>query len=319
MTQPSHTIVIGFDGLSQAGRDCLRAMAPGAEIRYVEEHPDDWKGLLDHADVVFGWPDPAALAQSRIRFHQLPSSGYDQYCTPALLARQQFQLANARGVVARAVAEHALAYILAFNRNLPQHWAHQRDAVWCRASRYALAKGQTLLVVGLGAIGQELATLAKALGMKVIAANRTPRDTPHVDRIYPLPELDNALTQADHIVLTVAADANDPPLINAESLKKMRPTAYLHNLARGCVVDEAALLEALNEKRIAGAALDVFSTEPLPASSPLWSANNLLITPHSGGRFAAENDALSALFLENLDRYLKGRPLLNVVIGRNLQ
>ncbi len=99
----------------------------------------------------------------------------------------------------------------------------------------------------------------------------------------------------------------------------MRPTAYLHNLARGCAVDEAALLEARNEKRIAGAALDVFSAEPLPASSPLWSANNLLITPHSGGRFTAENDALSALFLENLDRYLKGRPLLNVVIGRNLQ
>ena len=95
MTQPPHTIVIGFDGLSQAGRDRLRAMAPGADVRYVEEHPDDWRSLLGHADVVFGWPDPAALAQSRIRFHQLPSSGYDEYCTPALLGRQPFQLANA--------------------------------------------------------------------------------------------------------------------------------------------------------------------------------------------------------------------------------
>ena len=313
--------MIGFDGLSRAGRDRLRAMAPSAEVRYVDEHPDNWMGLLDHADVVFGWPDPAALAQSSIRFHQLPSSGYDRYRTSALLAKQSFQLANARGVVARAVAEHApRLYILAFNRNLPRHWRDQQNELWRRAPRHALLEGQTLLIVGLGAIGQELAAIAYALGMRVIAANRTPRTFPYVDHVYSFAELDDVLSQADHIVLTLAADVKEPPLINAERLKNVNPAAFLCNLARGCVMGRIPLSFALlTEDRLAGAALDVFTTEPLPPSSPPWSAPRLLITPHAAGRFAAENEALSALFLENLDRYLHGRSLLNVVIGKDSQ
>ena len=319
MTRPSSVIVIGFTGFSESSRERLCALAPQAEIRYVDEHPTDWTGLLDSAEVFFGWPDPAALAQSSIRFHQLPSSGYEQYCIPALLGRQQFQLANARGVVARAVAEHALACILAFNRNLLQHWRDQQEALWRRAPHYALANGQTLLIVGLGAIGQELAAVAHAVGMHVIATSRTPRSVGCVDRVYSFAELNDALSQADHIVLSVAANNKEPPLINAEHLKNVKSTACLVNVARGCALDEAALLDALREDRLAGAALDVFSTEPLPASSPLWSAPRLMMTPHAAGRFAAEDEALSALFLNNLDRYLHGRPLVNVVIGKDSQ
>ena len=319
MTRSLGTIVVGFDGLSQTLNDRLREIAPNAEVRYVPEHPGNWSGILEGAEIIFGWPDPATLAQSRVRFHQLPSSGYDQYCTPALLNKHQFQLSNARGVVARAVAEHAIACILAFNRNLPQHRTDQQNALWRRAPHYALAKGQTLLVIGLGAIGHELAALGHALGMRVIAVNRTPRTSSHIDRVYTLAELDDALSQADHIVLTLAAGAAAPPLINAARLKHIKPTAHLYNLSRGCVLDEPALLDALHSSRIAGAALDVFATEPLPPSSPLWSAPRLLITPHAGGRFAAENEALFSLFLENLDRYLHGRPLLNVVIGKDCQ
>ena len=319
MTRPLDGIVIGFNGISQTSGDRLREIAPDAEVRFVPEHPDDWTGLLDNAEIVFGWPDPGALAQSHIRFHQLPSSGYDQYRTSSLLIKNFFQLSNARGVVARAVAEHAIACILAFNRNLPQHWREQQSGVWGRAAQYALAKGQTLLVVGLGAIGQELASMAHALGMRVIAANRTPRSTPCVDHVYSFSELDRALSRADHIVLTLAADSSAPPVINSELLKSVKPSAYLYNLARGCVLDEQALVDTLHENRIAGAALDVFTTEPLPRSSSLWSAPRLLITPHAGGRFEAENEALTSLFLENLDRYVHGRPLLNVVIGKDCQ
>lgn len=319
MRQALNNIVIGFDGLSQVGRDRLQEIAPGAEIRYVPEHPDSWTSLLDHAEVVFGWPDPVALAQSGVRFHQLPSSGYDQYCTPALQKKHSFTLSNARGVVARAVAEHAIALILAFNRNLRQHWADQQNALWRRAPHYAISKKQTLLVIGLGAIGEELLALGHAIGMRVIAANRTSRSIQGIDRVYTFSELDDALSQADHIVLTLAADSKAPPLINFERLKSVKPTAYLYNLARGCVVDESALLDALQKAHLAGAALDVFTTEPLPPSSPLWSAPHLLVTPHAAGRFAAENEALSSLFLENLNRYLHGRPLLNVVIGKDCQ
>jgi phosphoglycerate dehydrogenase-like enzyme len=317
MKKRAINIVIGFDGIAAAEWQRVHALSGEGHVRYVEEHPQGWAGLLEGAEVVFGWPDPAALAASNVRFHQLPSSGYDQYRTTQILKKAPLQLANARGVVARAVAEHALAWMLAFNRNLPQHWTAQQQARWERASRYSLLRGQTLAIVGMGAIGRELAKLGKALGMRVLAINRSPVTAKEIEHCYSLEEIDRALPMADHVALTLGANPDLPPLMDAPRLARMKPTAFFYNLARGSLLDDAALTEALRDGRIAGAGLDVFATEPLPPSSPLWTMPGTQITPHAGGRFDGENAALTSLFLDNLTRYRSGAPLLNVVIGKD--
>jgi phosphoglycerate dehydrogenase-like enzyme len=217
----------------------------------------------------------------------------------------------------RAVAEHGLAFILAFNRELPTHMGQRAGKVWQRAERYRTLKGQTLCVIGLGAIGEELAGLAKALDMRILAINRTQRATV-AERVWPLSEAYLALRQSDHVVMTIAAPPQGTPFFTREHFAAMRPGAYFYNLARGSVVEEAALIEALQAGKIAGAGLDVFANEPLPASSPLWEMPNVLITPHAGGRFWGESDMLVGLFLENLQRYKQSQPLRNVVIGKDV-
>jgi len=312
------TIVVAFDGLRNEQRARLKTLAAGwRDIVYVPEKPASWDEILKGAEVVFGWPPPDALAHSSVLLHQLPSSGYDEYDIPALTRRADFRLTTARGVGARAVAEHGLAFLLAFNRGLAAHIGQRRERSWQRVPPYRLLRGQTLCIVGLGAIGEELARLAGALSMDVAAINRCVPANTSVGRIWSFSQQAEALRIADHVVLTMASTPGQKPIFSADQFAIMRPGSFFCNLARGGLVDEAALVSALRSGQIAGAGLDAFAAEPLADSSPFWSMPNVLITPHVAGRFVEETELLSELFLDNLSRYKNCQPLRNLVIGRD--
>jgi D-2-hydroxyacid dehydrogenase (NADP+) len=226
------------------------------------------------------------------------------------------RLASARGVNERAVAEHAMALMLALARRLPEARDNQKKRAW-RGMIGDLSKredelgGKTLLIVGLGRIGGRLARLAKAFDLRVIGAKRDASTGPNgADSVHPMTELPNLLPQADIVALTCPLTPETTGIINAPAFAVMKKSAVLVNVARGRCVDEAALIEALTQGRIAGAALDVTVDEPLPASSPLWDFDNVLITPHTAGETRRYEENVLDILLENLDRQWRGETSL---------
>lgn len=274
------------------------------------------EAYIDEADIVFGTPWPEAVARAkRLRWLQVQSAGVDRYHVPEVINRPPFTLTNARGVYGVAGAEHVLGMMLMFNRGLIHFYRYQQDAVWNRDLNLARKlSGQTLGIVGLGDIGMHLARRAKAFGMRVLAVKRTPASPPSfVDALWTPKQLPMLLAESDHIALTVPLTHETRGMINADQLARMKPTAYLYNIGRGALVDEAALLRALEEGTIAGAGLDVFVEEPLPANHPLWRAPHVLITPHLGADSPWDFDEAARLFCENLQRFRAGETLRNIV------
>ncbi|MFN3854564.1 MAG: D-2-hydroxyacid dehydrogenase [Phreatobacter sp.] len=270
--------------------------------------------------VVSGFWRGAPVEQAgRLRFIQSISAGVDMF-DPAVLKARGIRLASAKGANANAVAEHAMGLILAFSRMIHtgrdnQALKHWRGMIGDPAAREFELAGKTLLIVGLGGIGARLARFARAFDMTVIGLKRdisAPMDA--VDRLVGPAALDAALAEADIVALTCPLTPQTEGLINASRLAAMKPSALLVNCARGRVVDEAALVEALRSGRIAGAALDVTVEEPLPEASPLWSMANVIITPHTGGETADYERRVVDLLLDNLGRLARGEPLLNPVV-----
>ena len=257
------------------------------------------------------WKNELAGIASKLKFIQSISAGTDQY-DKALLRDRGIRLASAAGVNAQAVAEHAMALMLALCRHLPEARDHQNARRWRGmiseiAAREDQLAGKTLLIVGLGRIGARLARLAQAFEMRVIATRRaTAAGTGAADAVYPHHRLRELLRQADVIALTCPLTPETENLIDAAALASMKPTAHLINVARGRVVDEAALIDALQQRRIAAAGLDVTREEPLAASSPLWTMANVLITPHTAGETQCYEDAVIDILLENLHRLWRG-------------
>src|SRR5215813_8751167 len=234
------------------------------------------------------WQDSLLDRAKKLRFIQSIGAGTDQFPQDEL-RRRRIRLASARGVNARAVAEHAMALILALARRLPEARDNQAKRVWRGmigdpTQREDELAGKTLLVVGLGQIGGRLAQLAKAFDMRVIGIRRDLRaGAGHADAVHAMSDLHALLPQADFVALTCPLTAETEKLIDADALDRMKPSACLINAARGRVVDEPALVDALARRQIRGAALDVTVDEPLPEASPLWAMENVLITPHTAG------------------------------------
>ncbi|MGD9616946.1 MAG: D-2-hydroxyacid dehydrogenase [Alphaproteobacteria bacterium] len=273
---------------------------------------------LPEADVlvISGLWDDALLDRApRLRYIQSIGAGTDQFPREAL-ARRSIRLASARGVNARAVAEHAMALILALSRLLPEARDNQARRVW-RGMIGDLARredelgGKTLLIVGLGDIGGRLAKLAKAFDMRVVGLRRDPAaGAGAADSVQPMAALGSLLPKADFVALTCPLTPETEKLIDAAALARMKQSAYLVNVARGRVVDEPALVEALSTNRIAGAALDVTAEEPLPPASPLWGMPHVLITPHTAGETRRYEDNVIEILRENLDRLWRGEARL---------
>jgi phosphoglycerate dehydrogenase-like enzyme len=309
-------VVVAVGGLSEPQRRRIQAaLESQGEVRFIGEKQPDWSAALDGATIVFGWPEPKALFQSGVLFHQLPSSGYEGYLAASNELRRTFAMANARGVCAGAVAEHCLSMMFAFVRKIPKHLRQQMEHRWQRAERYDLIAGATLCVVGLGAIGRVLAGKGRALGMHVLAVTRTGEPAPGVERTFVLADLHRALAFADHVAIALPLLASDEPLFGRTAFEHMKPGSYLYSLGRGSHVDYDALRDALHTGHVAGAGLDVFAEEPLSPDDPLWDEAHVLISPHAAGRFAGEIDDLISLFLTNTLLFLRGKPVHNLVLG----
>lgn len=292
-----------------------RFAARNTGIRHFQvRSPEEFAVRIADADVVsvsMMWRNNLIQRAPKLKFIQSISAGTDQYLRDALKAAN-IRLASAQGVNARAVAEHAMSLILAMSRQL--HFArdnqvkhHWRGMISDLSKREDELGGKTLLIVGLGRIGSHLAGLARAFGMRVIATKRDPgAGGEAADDVFSNERLGEALPFADFVALTCPLTPQTEGLINAAVLAAMKPSAFLINVARGKVVDEPALLDALREGRIAGAGLDCTVEEPLPDKSPLWDIPNVLITPHTAGETTHYEDNVIDLLLENLDRLWRG-------------
>ena len=225
-------------------------------------------------------------------------------------------LTNARGLAARPVAEWVLCSMLMIAKNMPVYFHRKLKRQYQRMGlRHYSLEGRTLGVLGLGAIGGEIAHLAKAMGMNVLATRRTAGGAPlpYVDGLYPPSKTEEVLRASDFVVIALPLTVETTGSVPEPQLRMMKPTAYVINIARGRIIDEVALVRALKERWIAGAALDVFEREPLPGDSELWALDNVILTPHISGEVDNYDDRVVALFKQNLRRYLAGEPLLNVV------
>ena len=273
---------------------------------------------LPDADVLvvsMMWKNELADITGRLKFIQSISAGTDQY-DKQLLRERGVRVASAAGVNAQAVAEHAMALILALKRHLhtgrdnqaAQQWRGMISEIGEREDQLG---GKTLLVVGLGRIGSRLAQLAKAFDMRVVGIRRdASRGGGGADAVYGHARLHELLGSADIVALTCPLTAETTNLIDAKALSAMKPSAHLINVSRGRVVDEPALVRAMQEKRLAAAGLDVTQVEPLPATSPLWAMPNVLITPHTAGETQRYEDGVIDLLLENLARLWRGEATL---------
>jgi len=287
------------------------ARTPEQEARFTE--------LVAGAEILFGLPEesPERLAWAvrvapALRFVQGTAAGAGQQVraaelTPDELRRVHF--ASSAGVHATPLAEWAIFGVLSFRKGLPRLLA---DADGRRFDHYPVdeLRNATLLVVGVGEIGREVARLGAAFGMRVVGVKRDARgQLPHVDELHTPDRLDELAGDADAIVITLPLTLETDGLVSRTTIQSMRPDAVLVNIGRGGVVDEPALVEALQERRLRGAALDVFATEPLPPESPLWALDNVLISPHTAALSVHENERIVELFADNLRRYLAGEEL----------
>ena len=279
---------------------------------------DDLKKRVGEADVVVAsgmWKNELIAGAGKLKFIQSISSGMDQYSKEQLAAKG-VRLASAAGVNARAVAEHALALILAVARRLPEARDNQHKKIWRGmlgdlTQREDELGGKTLLIVGIGRIGSHLAKLAKAFDMKVVGIRRDPAQGANgAESIHGMAELVKLVPQADVVALTCALTPETTGLMSAAAFAAMKPSAVFVNVARGNVADEAALIKTLQANRIWAAAIDVTADEPLPEASPLWSMPNVFITPHTAGETRAYEDNVLDILMENLDRLWRGENVL---------
>ncbi len=280
--------------------------------------PDEFERRIGEADVVVVsgmWRNDLLDRAQRLRFIQAIGAGTDQF-DRGKLTHRGIRLASAQGVNVRAVSEHAMALILAMTRKLPEARDNQARHVWRGmisdiAQREDELGGKTLLIVGLGGIGSRLAQLAKAFGLRVIGIKRNPATGGEAaDSAHGLADLKALLPQADFVVLTCPLNEETERVIDADALSRMKRSACLVNVARGRCVDEPALINALQEQTIAGAAIDVTEEEPLPPSSPLWGLGNVLITPHTAGETRKYEDNVLDILVDNLSRLWRGEPSL---------
>lgn len=316
-TQHSLQLYVAPESFAQR----LRAEFPQMEIVRLTNYAGI-ETKIDDADVLFTQSLTAEqfLSAKKLRWIHSPAAAVHLFMYPELI-NSDVILTNARDVHAPVVAEQVMAMMFAIARRIPESVRFQLKHVWAQGIFWdeglspTELGGATLGLVGLGSIGGNVASRASAMGMKVIAV-REHADRPkpeHVDEVLPTSQLDKLLSRSDYVVLSPPVTPATRGMIGRAQLAAMKKDGYLINVGRGPLVDEAALIEALREHRIAGAALDVFDQEPLPPDSPLWDLENLLILPHTGGMTNKMWDRHYAVFAENLRRFLSHQPLLAVV------
>ena len=317
MLPPNDQLTLCFAHVAYRFGDRFAARNTG--IRFVEVR--DRAGLdaaIGGCDVLVCsglWRNDLPAIAPRLKFVQSASAGTDQYDREVFRAHGM-RLASGQGVNANAVSEHAIALMLALLRRIPEARDNQAKRFWRGmmgdfAKREDEAGGKTAVVVGLGRIGGRIARLCKALGMTVVGVRQNlAGGAEGADEVHSFRDLHSVLPRADFLILACPLTDDTRGLVNAAALAALKPTAQVINVARGRVVDESAIIAALQERRIAGAALDVTADEPLPAESPLWTMPNVLVTPHTGGETHMYEDNVLDFMMENIARLQRGEAAL---------
>jgi phosphoglycerate dehydrogenase-like enzyme len=302
----------------------LRARFP--EHNIVQLPGPRYEGLereITDADALVGWSirsEQFALAK-KLRWIHSPAAAVHQLMFPELVA-SNVEITNAREVHGPVVAEHAMALLFAWAKRLPSAMRYQQQKVWAQKNIWEEKPttreiaGATVCVVGMGSIGREFAVRAQASGMQVIAVREHPERGGDANEVVGMEELERVLPRADYVVLAAPLTRRTEHMINTARLTRMKQDAYLINVSRGPLIDDDALIAALREKRIAGAALDVFAEEPLAQDSPYWTMENVLITPHTAAVTEKLWERHYEMISDNFERFAAGKPLLHVVDKR---
>jgi glyoxylate/hydroxypyruvate reductase len=266
--------------------------------------------VVADARVVYGWKLPPVLygKAKKLEWVQVMGAGVDWALNEV---PRRVVVTRAPGIFGSWMSEYVLGWCSWVTQRTETYRAAQRERRWIETVLPGRLRGKTMTLIGVGDIGREIARVARAVGMHVIGVSRSGQRVPAVERVYRPGHLPRAMAAADFVVVVVPLTRKTRGLIDARALAAMRPGAWLLNIARGPVVDETALVDALQSHRIAGAILDVFPTEPLPADHVLWGLDNVVITPHVAGPSTPEE--LAPVFNDNLARWLRGRPLQHVV------
>lgn len=301
--------------VTEAQRARVAELVPGAPL-VVSDDPATIAATIGRATIAAARVPFALVARApHLRWFQQWEAGIDWMQREMPFAAPGLVVTTASGIHAVPIAEHVFGMLLAFGRMLPASLRAQARHEWLdrERGRYFELAGETLLVVGMGVVGTRVAALGAALGMRVLGVRRGGGEPPPGVELVAGPErLGELLPQAKAVVLVLPATAATRGLLGERELGLMRRDAYLINVGRGATVDEAALVRALREGRIAGAGLDVFAEEPLPVGSPLWDLENVIVTSHCAGSTPRYNERAMALFLSNLEALAAGRPLRNV-------
>ncbi len=316
--------------VSAIGEDCLRkiaAVSPNVRVydasnslaqdkiigeRGKNSCTEKLDALLAQAEVIYGgsFPENLISRAPKLKWIQTVYAGVDNFMNEDIV-KSPVMVTNMRGIHGPPVGELALAMMLMLAKRAPYCFEMKQKKQW-QIFIPVLLRSQTLGIVGFGAIGREVARLAKSFGMRVLALDVRVVRSKYADVILPREKLTVLLSESDFVVLSLPLAHETDKMIGEQELRTMKPTACLINVCRGRVVDEEALLRALKEGWIAGAGLDAFTTEPLPADSQLWQLPNVIITPHVAGRMVNYMALVTEKFCENLSRYLVGERLLNV-------
>lgn len=329
-------ILVTLD-LSKEERDRIQATAEGIHLRVIPARqaadvPDErWA----EAEVLYTWdvlPEPEKAPH--LKWVQFNSAGIDRFLNAPLVLSPEVAATTMSGVITGQIAEYVLMALLALGQKLPQLQKYQQEKTWPGDAKKWQAltpvelRYSTVGILGYGSIGRQVARLLQPFGAEVLAIKQDvmhPGDTgyipkgmgdPHGDffqRLYPLEALHSMLAKCDFVVAALPLTDQTRHILNAAAFAAMKNTAYLVNVGRGALVDEAALVEALKGKVIAGAALDVFEEEPLPQNSPLWELENVILSPHISGLSKHLREETLSLFIENLNRYLANLPLYNPI------
>jgi len=306
---------VPFTGEQRGILDRLAADA-GYETYWCPDGTVPAAGMLEDCEILMGYFPPDLMKSlPRLKWVQTPAAGVERFCGD-IYANQDVVLTNGSGAFGVAIAEYMLTGLLMLMRNMPAYMDNQKAHVWkCMGTCRSIC-GSVITVVGMGDIGTKFAARAKALGATVRGVRRTPDGIPeNFDAVYSTAQLKEAVADVDAVVMCLPGTKETTKLVSAEVIEAMSPKTLLVNCGRGYTIDQEALTRALREKRIAGAALDVFAAEPLAQDDPLWSMENVIITPHISGH---DDDPINAqaifdIFRENLKRWFAGEKLANIV------
>jgi phosphoglycerate dehydrogenase-like enzyme len=300
--------VLILDVNAQQYRERLERSLPDVAF-HAFKHAADAKPVVADVDVIVALghhiPDDMIKAAGKLKWIQALTTGTDTLTAPGVLPPHVL-LTSTRGIHGPQMSELALLNMIALNRNFRKAQRNQAEAKWEQWNQPIL-EGRTVVIVGLGVLAEHLAERCKLFGMTTIGVSGGRSEAPHFDEVLPRKELAQAAARADFLVLLVPYSKATHHLVDRQVLSAMKPSAFLINLARGGVLDEAALIEHLQAGRIAGAGLDIFSTQPLPAENPLWRMPNVIITPNIGGRSDTFVEQTLTIVEPNLRAFVEGR------------